>query len=185
MFEEHRRERILKKYYKAVGEDSAKARGIIKELKYKNDPYLLRCIALTYFDESRLYNDNTPREYFDGRKLRLAEKYIIRAYTINEDCIDVLYTLGEIRNGFRQTDLAIYCFKRIIEVGSRKIPNKDTCTDRSIVRVKVNDSRFQLYRLFHDKGDCIRSKKYLSLYRHGLRKGIETIYKPLEKFLME
>jgi hypothetical protein len=182
---EYGNERILQKYYDTVGTNSAKARSLIKKLDYKQDPYLLRCIALTYFDESRLNDDDSPKEYFAMRKLRVAEKYITKAYKLNEDCIDVLYTLGNIRNGFKQTDLAIYCFKRIIEVGSRKIPNKDTCTDRSLIEIKVNDSRFQLYRLFHDKENYSLSKRYLSMYKKGLKKGIMTIYKPLERYLME
>jgi len=185
MFEDRYREQTLQKYYNTIGNDSAKARSLIKKLNYKQDPYLLECIALTYFDESRLNDDGSSREYFIMRKLRLAEKYIIKAYILNEDCIDVLYTLGKVRNAFKQTDLAIYCFKRIIEIGSRKIPNRDTCTDRSLIKIKVNDSRFQLYRLYHDKGDYTRSKRYLISYKKGLEKGLKTIYKPIENFLME
>jgi hypothetical protein len=185
MLEKQHREKILQKYYNIVSTDSAKARSLIKKLNYKQDPYLLEAIALTYFDESLLDADGSQREYFDGRKLRFAESYIIKAYTLNEDCIDVLFTLGKIRNAFKQTDLAIYCFKRIIEIGSKKIPPKDTCTDRSLVQIKVNDSKFQLYRLYHDKGDYVQSKKYLTMYKNGLRRGIATIYKPLKKYLME
>ncbi len=185
MFEDRKKEQTLKKYYNTVGSDSTKARSLIKKLNYKQDPYLLRCVALTYFDEGRLDEVNSPRKYFDVRKLRLAEKYIIKAFILSEDCIDVLYTLGNIRNAFKQTDLSIYCFKRIIEVGSKKIPKKDKCTDRSLVKEKVNDSRFQLYRLYHDKGNYRLSKRYLLMYKNGLKKGIETIYKPLEKYLMD
>jgi hypothetical protein len=185
MLEERYKDQTLQKYYNIVGSNSSKARSLIKRLNYKQDPYLLRCIALTYFDESRLDDNNNPREVFDARKLRLAERYIINAYILNENCIDVLYTLGEIRNAYRQTDLAIYCYKRIVEVGSRAIPRKDKCTDRSLVQIKVNDSRFQLYRLYHDKGEYAMSKRYLSTYKKGLEKGIGTLYKPLEKYLMD
>jgi tetratricopeptide (TPR) repeat protein len=179
-FEKNYKKKVLQKYYNIVGTDSAKARTYIKKLDYKQDPYLLRCIALTYFDESLLNDDGSQREYFVMSKLRLAEKYIIKAYILNEDCIDILYTLGNIRNGFKQTDLAIYCYKRIIELGRKKIPKED----RSFVQMQVNDSKFQLYRLYHDKGDFILSKKYLSMYKNGLKNGISTIFKPIEKFLM-
>lgn len=184
IFKNFYKEKILESFRKIASIDSAKARSFIKKLDYTQDPYLLRCIALTYFDESRLNDDNSQREYFNGRKLRLAEKYIIKAYILNENCIDVLYTLGNIRNAFKQKDLAIYCYKRIIEIGRREIPKKDTCTDRSLVQIKVNDSRFQLYRLYHDEGNYILSKRYLTLYKKGLKEGIDTIYKPLEFFLM-
>ena len=178
------REQILKKYYSIVGTNSAEARKLIKKLDYKEDPYLLQCIAQTYFDESLFNEDGSHKTYFIIRKLKLAEKYIIKAYIINEDCIDVLYTLGKIRNGFKQTDLAIYCYKRIIEIGAKKIAKNDICTDRTLVTVKVNESKFQLYRLYHDKGDFGLSKKYLTMYKRGLKKGIWSLYKPLEKFLM-
>ena len=39
--------------------DSAKARELIKKLNYKDNPYLLQCIAQTYLDESRLEKDDT------------------------------------------------------------------------------------------------------------------------------
>jgi hypothetical protein len=48
----------------------------------------------------------------------------------------------------------------------------------------VNDSRFQLYRLYYDKGDFLTSKKYLAEYKKKLKRGINTIYKPLDSFLM-
>lgn len=179
------REKILEKYRVAVCSDSAKARKLVKRLDYKDEPYLLTCIAQTYYDESAFHDDGNPREYFEGRKLRLAEKYMIRAFTLNEDCVDVLYLLGKVRKAFRQYDLAIYCFKRIIELNAKGIPAKDRCTDRSLVKVKANDSNFQLYRIYHDLNERALSKKYLSQYKAGLKKGVETIFKPLEKFLLD
>jgi tetratricopeptide (TPR) repeat protein len=139
---------------------------------------------LTYFDESLFDDDGNHRVYFLMRKLKLAEKYITKAYKINDGCLDVLYTLGKVRNGFKQTDLAISCYKKIIKIGSKKLPKEDTCTDRSLVSMQVNDSKFQLYRLYHDKGNLALSRKYLAMYKNGLKKGIETIYKPLDNFLM-
>lgn len=108
------RENVLEKYRVAVCVNSAKARKLIKDLNYKDDAYLLTCIAQTYFDESLFNEDGTQREYFEGRKLRLAEKYIIRAFVLNEDCIDVLYLLGKVRKAFRQYDLAIVGFSCIV-----------------------------------------------------------------------
>jgi len=179
------REKTLEKYRAVVCVDSAKARNLIKDLDYKDDAYLLTCIAQTYFDESALNNDDTQRKYFDGRKLRLAEKYIIKAFILNEDCIDVLYLLGKVRKAFRQYDLAIYCFKRIIELSAKSLSAKDKCTDRSLVKVKANDSKFQLYRIYHDLNETDTSRKYLSQYKAGLNRGIETIFKPLERFLLD
>ena len=179
------REKILESYRAAVCVDSAKARKLIKELDYKDDAYLLTCIAQTYFDESLLNDDDTLREYFEGRKLRLAEKYIIKAFILNEDCIDFLYLLGKVRKSFQQYDLAIYCFKRIVELSAKGIPTKDKCSDHSLVKVKANDSKFQLYRIYHDLNETDTSKKYLSQYKVGLKRGIETIFKPLEKYLLD
>lgn len=179
------REKVLAKYQVAVCSDSAKARKLIKQLNYREDPYLLVCIAQTYYDESAFYDDGTPREYFEGKKLRLAEKYMIRAFILNEDCIDVLYLLGKVRKAFRQYDLAIYCFKRLRELSRKVIPAKDKCTNHSLVKVKANDSRFQLYRIYHALNERALSKKYMSQYKTGLNRGVDTIFKPLEKFLLD
>ena len=184
-FEKRAREKMLQNYHNVVGKDSRRARNFIKKLKYKEDAYLLQCIAQTYYDES-LYNpDGSQREFFESFKLRLAERYAIQAYTINENCIDVLWTLGLVRKAYRQYDLAIYCFKQIIELGSRKIAKKDTCTTRSLVAVKANDSRFQLYRLYHDIGNVQLSRRYLQVFKEKLKTGIDTLYHPLDKFLLD
>jgi len=185
IFEKAYKEKILKKFRKEVCINSERARKLIKMLDYKMDAYLLQCIAQTYFDESLFNDDGTKREYFEGRKLRLAERYIIKAYIINEDCIDVLWVLGKVRKAYKQFDLAIYCFKRIIELGSKKISKYDGCTDRSLVQIKVNDSKFQLYRTYHDIGDFPIARKYLSRYKNGLEKGIDTLFKPLKKYLLD
>ena len=184
-FEKKKREKILKEFAHVVGTNSSKARSLIKKLNYNEDPYLLQCIAQTYFDESLFNDDGSQREFFEGRKLRLAERYIIKAYKINENCIDVLWVLGKVRKAFRQFDLAIYCYKRLIKLGSKNISKYDNCTNRTLVQIKVNDSRFQLYRTYHDMGEFRMANRYLSTYKTGLNKGIGTLYRPLEKYLLD
>ena len=51
---------ILDKYRDVVGTDSARARKIIMKLNYRNNFYLLHCIAQTYLDESR-FEDGTTK----------------------------------------------------------------------------------------------------------------------------
>jgi hypothetical protein len=41
-----------------------------------------------------------------------------------------------------------------------------------------------LYRLFYDLEDFDLSSKFLKEYKSQLKKGIDTIYKPLEYFSM-
>ena len=178
------REKILKKYSAIVGKDSAKARELIKQLNYKDDHYLLTCIAQTYLDESRFETDSTMRTYLDRRKWRIAERYIIKAFNINPDCADVLYTMGEIRNAYVQTDIAIYCFERINKLGVKRIVSGKCQIDAVAARELVNDSKFELYRLYHDSNPDL-SRRYLSLYKAGLEKGIKTIFKPLKKYLLD
>ena len=48
----------------------------------------------------------------------------------------------------------------------------------------INDSKFELYRLYHEENPGL-SKRYLSMYKSGLKKGVRTIYKPLKKFLLD
>ena len=184
-FEEEYKKKILEKYARVVCINSAKARELIKQLNYQTDPYLLQCIAQTYFDESLFNEDGSQRSYFEGRKLRLAEKYIIKAFTIKENCIDVLYALGKVRKAYKQYDLAAFCFREVIKLGSKRIGLKDRCTDHSLLKTKVNDSKFQLYRVYHDSGNLSLSRKYLSMYKLGLKRGVDSIFKPLEKFLLE
>jgi hypothetical protein len=179
------KEQILKKYYDTVGSDSAKARQLIRKLDYGSDPYLLSCIGQTYFDESLFDKNGEYRTHFDNRKLRLAEKYGLRAYKINPDHSEVLWIMGKIRNAFKQTDLAIYCFKTIIARGVKRVVNDVDDNDIKYAQMKINDSKFQLYRLYYDIGNLGLSKRYLAMYKNGLKKGIKTVYKPLNKFVMD
>ena len=180
------KERILEKYRNTVASDSVKARELIKRLDYKEDYYLLQCIAQTYLDESR-FQDNggsEMRTYIDKRKWRMAERYIIKAFSINPDSADVLYTMGEVRKINGQIDIPIYCFKKIIELGVRKTSLGEYGRGIPFAKELINDSKFELYRLY-DEIDTRVSKRYLSMYKKGLANGIRTIYKPLHKFLLD
>lgn len=111
-------DRALSKYRDLVAVDSAKARVRIMQLDYKDNFYLLACIAQTYLDESRFEDGSDKmRKEVNHRKWRMAEKYIIKSFTINDDNAESLYTMGEIRKLSRQNDIAIYCFKRVIKLG--------------------------------------------------------------------
>lgn len=179
------RESILQSYRKIVGVDSAKARALIKMLDYKSDFILLQCIAQTYLDESILEDDGTMREYVDKRKWRMAERYIINAYVINPDHLHVLYTMGKVRKLGKTFDLAIYCFERIIKWGVKGASQGENKLSHDFARELINDSKFELYLIYHDLNELKLSDKYLKMYRVGLKKGINTIYKPLSRFLLD
>jgi tetratricopeptide (TPR) repeat protein len=176
--------KILAKYYNIVAIDSVKARNLIKKLDYKEDYYLLRCIAQTYLDESRFKEDGTARLYLQMRKWRLAEKYIIKAFRISPDNADVLYTMGSVRRSYNQNEIAIFCYKKVIRLGVNKIARGEYGRGIPYAKELVNDSKFELYRLYHEENPGL-SKRYLSMYKNGLKKGIFTIYKPLKKFLLD
>jgi len=178
------RQKIMEEYRRTVGVDSAKARALIKKLPYKDDHYLLQCIAQTYKDESVFEEDGTMRKYVDERKWRMAERYIIKAFDINPICPDVLWVMGSVRKIMEQIDLAVYCFKKIIELGIKGITKEGCELNIEYARELINDSKFELYRIYHGT-DTNLSKKYLAQYKHGLIKGANTIYKPLEKFLVD
>jgi len=175
------REKVLEQYRNIVGTNSAKARELIKKLNYKEDYYLLQCISQTYLDESRLDADDNMRMYLDKRKWRMAERYIIKAFKINPDSPDVLYTMGGVRKANNQNDIAVYCFKKIIKLGIRKVAYCEYGRGPEFAKELINDSKFELYRLYHETDPGL-SKRYLSMYKKGLEKGIPTIYKPLRKF---
>ena len=85
---DERFEMILDNYRKTVAIDSLKARNYIKKLDYKNNFYLLKCIAQTYLDECRFEdNSNKMRKEINFGKWRMAEKYIIEAFKIKPQII--------------------------------------------------------------------------------------------------
>jgi tetratricopeptide (TPR) repeat protein len=161
------RDTVLKKFDEIYFNDLKKARELIKSLDYKNDHFLLVCIAKTYLDEG---------------KHRLAERYIVRAFKLKPTCSDVLWTLGIVRFDYGQTDLAIFCFKEIIRMGVKGIVNGGCKKSMRIGLAQINDSKLQLYRLLKETKPSL-AKRYLTLYKKGLKKGIFTLYKPLENFL--
>lgn len=175
---------IIEAYRNTVDTDSVKARQLIKKLDYKEDYYLLQCIAQTYLDESRLEEDDTMREYLDKRKWRWAERYIIKAFILNPDNGEVLYTMGNVRKANGQTDIAIYCFRKIIELGVRKVASGEYSRGIAFAKELINDSKFELYRVYQKENPAL-SKRYLAAYKFGLKKGIDTIYRPLRKFLVK
>jgi hypothetical protein len=178
------REMILQEYYDIYDSDTTKARNLIKKLDYKNDHYLLQCIAQTYFDEAKFDQNGIWNKSSDNRKLRMAERYIVKAFKIKPTCSDVLWTLGKIRWDYGQMDVAIWCFREIIRLGIRGIVYGGCKKELSIGLAQINDSKFQLYRLYYVTNPSL-SKRYLKLYKKGLAKGISTLYEPLEKFLMD
>ncbi|MDI9364463.1 MAG: hypothetical protein QM541_05900 [Flavobacterium sp.] len=180
----NKEEKILFEYYNTVGKDSLKARNLIKKLDYKDDHHLLHCIAQTYLDESRFEDDGTMREYLDMRKWRMAERYIIKAFSINPHCADVLSVMGEVRKLNGQIDIAIYCFEKIIKLGIKGISYAGCKLNVEYAKEMVNDSKFELYRIYYDTNPKL-SKQYLVKYKKGLEKGASTIYKPLKKFLLD
>jgi tetratricopeptide (TPR) repeat protein len=173
----------LIRFRKLATVDSAAARKVIKQTSFKIDPYLLQCIALTYFDESLFGPDGNQRDYFLMSKLRLAKKYIDTAYALSPNCIDVLWMKGKIYKALNQTAESINCFEQILKLGRRKLSDLDTCSDRELLEVKVNDSRFQLYRLYFDINKS-RSSMFLRFYKLHLKQGVDTLYKPLQDFLL-
>jgi len=176
---------ILDKYRETVATDSAKARNYIQMLDYKNNFYLLQCIAQTYLDESRFEEgSNKMREKINFRKWRMAEKYIIKAFKINSDNAEVLYTMGEIRKLNYQDDIAIYCFEKLIKLGINEIAKQEYSRGKEFARELVNDAKFELYRLHYYENPKL-SQKYLNNFKRGLAKGITTIYEPVKKFLLD
>jgi hypothetical protein len=176
---------ILGEYRNIVAFDSVAARNLIKKLDYKNNFYLLKCIAQTYLDESRFKDGSSElRPSLNMRKWTLAEKYIIKAFTINDDNAEVLYTMGEIRKINGRKDFAIYCFERIIKLGIKRVANQEYSRGEKFARVLINDARFELYRLYYNINPGA-SKKNLQSFKRERSKGVDTIFKPLNKFLLD
>jgi len=114
----------------------------------------------------------------------MAERYVIKAFEINPISPDVLYTMGGVRKASGQNDIAIYCFSKIIKLGIRRIAYGEYGRGIPFAKELINDSKFELYRLYYEDDPGL-SKKYLSMYKKGLLKGVKTIFKPLRKFLLD
>jgi tetratricopeptide (TPR) repeat protein len=150
---------LLQEYYDIYQKDTTKARSLIKRLDFKNDPFLLSEIALSYFDEN---------------KLRLAERYILKAFSLDSLNSNVLWVLGLVKWDYGQIDNAIFCFKEIIRIGTRRFLKSGNKEDLDAALARINDSKFQLYRLLKFTNPPV-AKRYLSDYEKGLKKGVFTI----------
>jgi len=180
----HKRDVIMQQYRNMVAVNSVKARALIKKLDYKDDCELLKCIAQTYLDECLFENDGTMREHIDERKWRMAERYIIKAFVLNSNHLHVLYTMGKVRKLGGAHDLAIYCYEKIIDLGVKSALKGEYKLSRDFAWELINDSKFELYRIYYDIKEFKTAEKYLRQYKAGLQKGIHTIYKPLSKFIL-
>ena len=153
------KDNILEEYYDLYYKDTTKARLLIKKLDYKSDPYLLSEIATSYFDEN---------------KLRLAERYALKAFAL--DCLNsnVLWVLGLVKWDYGQIENSIFCFQEIIRIGTRRVRKSNNKKIMDATLARINDSKLQLYRLLKITKPAV-AKRYLKMYEKGLDNGISTI----------
>lgn len=177
------RQEALQNYYNLVTSDSELARNQILQLSYRKDGFLLSRIALTYRDEAMFFKNGNNRKRFIESKLLIARKYIDKALKISPDCRDILYIKGTIYFALNDKNEAIDCYIKIIE-NNVSLNEKYNCSNSNLSHVKmiVNDSHLQLYRLFKNTNSQL-ANKFLKKYKEGLKNGIKTIYLPLENFL--
>jgi tetratricopeptide (TPR) repeat protein len=178
------REIALDKYYSLVATNFSKARNVIEELNYENDAYLLSCIAQTYKDEAIFFKNGNSRKNIDKEKLKLAKLYIDRAFVLNPECRNVLYVKGRIYDNLDEIYESIDCFIKILKAEDH-LEDELNCSQSElwVVQMMLNDARFELYRLFYDIQSFEISNKFLKEYKKHLKKGVQTIYTPIEKFL--
>jgi len=153
------RNKILDEYYNIYFENTSKARLLLKKIDCKTDANLLSEIATSYFDEN---------------KLRLAERYVFKAFAL--DCLNpkVLWILGLVKWDYGQIDNAIFCFREIIRIGTRRVSKTGYNETVETALARINDSKLQLYRLLKDTHPAV-AKRYLKDYEKGIEKGYFTI----------
>ena len=176
------REIILEEFHEIEITNPVKARELIKKLNYKTDHYLLKCISMTYLDEAQFDENGDWRTYPDFRKLRIAEKYIFKAYGLKPTCSNVLWILARIKKAYNQNDSAIFSYTEIIRKGTRGITRGCCKNSLDVALAQINDSKFELYRMLKITNPSL-SKRYLTLYKKGLMQGINTLFIPIETFL--
>jgi len=174
---------FLEEYYQYIGLDEAKARAAILKMEYQKDAFLLCCIALTYRDEALFFKNGKARKKIKIEMMNLAKEYIDKAYELSPLCRDVLYKKGTIYRALNDCFTAIDCFIAILE---SKEDNSITYNcggaDSNYIKMMTNDARFELYRLFYDLERHDISDGFLREYKRNLRKGVNTIYKPLDAY---
>lgn len=177
---------LLQEYHNHVGSDSAKARAAVLKMPYKKDAYLLCCIALTYRDEGMFFKNGKARKRIGVDNMNLAKQYIDKAFKLSPLCRDVLFIKGTIYNALGDPYEAIDCFLAILKSEEDDSPTFNCSgSDEPYIQMLTNDARFQLYRLFHDIGESKISDNFLYKYKKGLKRGINTIYKPLKNYLVK
>ena len=161
---------IVQMFHEKYFEDIALSRTLIKKLDYKNDPNLLVHIATSYFDE---------------QKLRLAERYAFKAINIDPLNSRALWILALIKWDYGQIDNAIFSFKEIIRIGTKRINKCGIDETKEIALSRINDSKLQLFRLMEKSNPAV-AKRYLRMYEKGLENGVFTIldfyYKQIKNY---
>lgn len=159
---------VLKRYHKVYYNDITCARELIMNLDYKNSPNLLAMIATSYFDQG---------------EIRLAENYAFMAYDLDYLNPRVLWILALVKWDYGQEESAIFNFKEIIRIGTRRVTKTGLDETIDIAKARINDSKLQLYRLLVNRNPPV-SKRYLRMYQKGVKSGLFTImreYDPDER----
>lgn len=159
---------ILNEYYRYYIDEPTKARAIIKKLDYKEDHYLLAAIAYTYLHED---------------KLRLAERYAMKAFALRKNCPNTHWLLGLIHFNYGHHELAVQSFEEIIRLGVKPAISSKCCkrpydilSEKKNARARINDSKFQLYRLLIDEKPGL-AKRYFREFEEGLKTNYTIVRK--------
>ena len=153
------KDKTIEEYYNIYFKNTTKARLLLKNLDYKDDANLLSEIATSYFDEN---------------KLRLAERYVFKAFALDYLNPKVLWILGLVKWDYGQLDNAIFCFKEIIRIGTRRVSKTGFNETIDVALARINDSKFQLYRLLINTSPAV-AKRYLKEYEKGVEYGYFTL----------
>jgi tetratricopeptide (TPR) repeat protein len=175
--------KALENYDKLIVGDPKKARDEILKLKYQDNAYLLMCIALSYRDEAIFFNNGKERKFIKLDKINLAKEFIDKAINISPNCRDVLFIKGTIYDVLDNVEIAIDCFIKIIKNGENQTYSFN-CSSSELwyVQMIINDAHLKLYQLFKASNKKL-ANKFLREYKSNIKRGVKTIYMPLEKFL--
>jgi hypothetical protein len=150
---------VIQKYHEIYFENTTSARNLIKKLDYKNDPNLLAEIATSYFNED---------------KLRMAERYAIKAIVLDYLNSRTLWILALVKWDYGQIDNAIFSFQEIIRIGISRINKCGIDETKESALARINDSKFQLYRLLINSKPAV-AKRYLRMFEKGVENGLFTL----------
>ena len=128
---------------------------------YPDDHYLLVLLGSIYREEKRY---------------TLAWKYIYKAFEINPYCPTVMWHFADISFVIGEIIWAQVTWQKLLKMGYRRVAFGKCGEGSKWALSLINDTRYRL-AMSYLKTNPSLAKRYFTLYRKQIKKGVKSIYK--------